>query len=185
MKAMIRKLLVTAPVLLAGTFFALSAYAGCPTADGYAAPGGPARLVGPMALFRAAANGIAAERDDQSKASDRTIVGFWHFTFTSEGTTNPPIPNGTVIDGGFAEWHSDKTEITNSSRPPATGNFCLGVFEKTGPSCEIVTVDRDGDRYSGTFSIDQYDTNKNLVAHIVRNVKATRVTINMLISDLF
>jgi hypothetical protein len=34
---------------------------------------------------------------------------------------------------GFSQWHSDGTEILNSSRPPATSNFCLGVWEKTGP----------------------------------------------------
>jgi hypothetical protein len=30
-----------------------------------------------------------------------------------------------VIDAGFAQWHSDGTEIMNS-HAPATSNFCLG-----------------------------------------------------------
>lgn len=206
MKAMIGKLLVTTTMLLAGTFSALSAHASCTTP--YAAPAGPVFLEGPMASSDAAANGIAAQSDDPSSESDRTIVGFWHVTFTSEGTTNPPIPDGTVVDNGFAQWHSDKTEIMNSSRPPVTGSFCLGVYEQTGPATytlnhfalsfnpdgtmqgpanirETVMLDSDGDSYSGTFSIDQYDTNKHLLAHIVGKVAATRITINTLISDLF
>jgi hypothetical protein len=50
---------------------------------------------------------------------------------------------------------------------------------------ETVTLARDGDSYSGTFSIDQYDTSKHLLAHIVGRVTATRITVNTLISDLF
>lgn len=95
---------------------------------------------------------------------------------------------------GFAQWHSDGTEILNSSRPPATGNFCLGVWEKTGPSRfklnhfalssdlngnmigpanirESVTLGPQSITYAGTFSIDQYDTSGNLLAHIVGEVK--------------
>ena len=206
MKTMIRKLLVTATVLWAGALFAPSAYAGCFTTD-YAAFALSARVLEPVSLSRTVANDIELG-DDSNTERDRTIVGFWHVTFTSEGTTNPPIPDGTVVDNGFAQWHSDKTEIMNSSRPPATGSFCLGVFEKTGRAAytlnhfalswnpdgtmqgpasirETVTLARDGDSYSGTFSIDQYDTNRQLLAHIVGRVTATRITVNTLISDLF
>src|SRR5512147_1103804 len=59
------------------------------------------------------------------------IVGFWKVKFISEGT--PGIPDDAVIDNGFAQWHADGTEIMNSSRVPATGNFCMGVFEMSGP----------------------------------------------------
>lgn len=64
---------------------------------------------------------LAAEQ----AASDDRIVGFWKVKFVSEG--NPGIPDGIVIDNGFVRWHGDGTEIMNSSRPPATGNFCMGV----------------------------------------------------------
>jgi len=58
------------------------------------------------------------------RESDLAIVGFWKVTFVAQG--NPGIPDGAVIDFGYAQWHGDGTEILNSSRPPATGNFCLG-----------------------------------------------------------
>jgi hypothetical protein len=129
----------------------------------------------------------------------RTIVGMWSFQFVSEGTDG--IPDGTVIDHGYATWHVDGTEIMNSGgRPPVTGNFCMGVWKAAGlfsyklnhfglswdpagatfigPANirENVTLDRSGDSYSGTFTIDQYDTNGNVLAHLQGNVTATRVT---------
>jgi hypothetical protein len=38
------------------------------------------------------------------------------------------IPD-TVIDNALVVWHSDKTEIMNSGRPPQDVDFCLGVWE--------------------------------------------------------
>jgi hypothetical protein len=133
---------------------------------------------------------------DQHSAA---IVGLWEFSFISEG--NSGIPDGTVLDTGYAAWHSDGTEITNSgAHAPMTGNFCMGVWKQTrhstfklnhfalawdptgtffvGPAnlrLEVV-VARDRKSYSGTFTIDQYDTNGNLLAHVAGNVTAQRVT---------
>lgn len=128
-----------------------------------------------------------------------SIVGLWNFTFVSEG--NSGIPDGTVIDAGYVAWHSDGTEITNSGmRAPMTGNFCMGVWKQTkhstfklnhyglswdpsgttfvGPANirSVVVVDRGNNSYSGTFTIDQYDTNGNLLVHLAGNVTAQRVT---------
>src|SRR6476660_6783286 len=52
--------------------------------------------------------------------SDAGIVGFWRVTFVSKGSTY--IPDDTVVDWGYVQWHSDGTEIMNSSRPPATSS---------------------------------------------------------------
>src|SRR5262245_23536045 len=56
-----------------------------------------------------------------------SIVGLWHITFL--------VGHGPdVFDEGFEQWHSDGTEITiDVAVPPAAGNICLGVWEKTGP----------------------------------------------------
>ena len=69
-----------------------------------------------------------ALRDDDSE--DASIVGLWQVTFTSKGTSG--IPDGTVVDAGYATWHSDGTEIMNSGRPPITGSFCMGVWKQVG-----------------------------------------------------
>jgi hypothetical protein len=128
------------------------------------------------------------------------IVGMWKFTFTSEGSSG--IPDGTLIDQGYTVWHADGTEITNSGRPPITGNFCLGVWRQTSRSSfklnhfglswdptgatligpanikEQVTVGHGGNSYTGTFTIDQFDTNGNLLAHIQGSIAAERITVD-------
>jgi len=146
------------------------------------------------AAFRLATLAVAARDDD----NDAAIVGMWKVQFVSEGTNG--IPDGTMIDSAYAQWHSDGTEIMNSGRPPITSSFCLGVWKKTGESTyklnhfalswdpsgtvfvgpanirENVTLNAQGNSFSGTFTIDQFDTNGNTLAHIVGKITAQRVT---------
>jgi hypothetical protein len=120
------------------------------------------------------------------------------------GASDGPLTSNTAT---ALLMHSDGTENLNSSRPPATSNFCLGVWEKTGASTyklnhfalssdlsgnmigpanirEDVTLDAHGTGYTGIFSIDQYDTSGNLLVHIVGEVKATRITVDTKLSDI-
>src|SRR5262245_52282306 len=139
-----------------------------------------------------------AQRADGSE--DSTIVGLWQITFTSKGT--PGIPDGTVLDAGYATWHADGTELMNSSRPPLSSSFCMGVWRQVGRSTfrlnhvalswhatgknfvgpasikEEVTVDRTGDGYKGTFTVDQFDTAGNVLAHVTGEVTGRRITVN-------
>lgn len=120
-----------------------------------------------------------------------SIVGFWEVTLTS---------NGQVIDSAYVQWHSDGTEIMNSSRDPRTGSFCMGVWKKMGNKYllnhfaksfdadgnfigpanvhETVRVDRAAQTYSGTFTLDQYDTSGNLLVHVEGTVSGTRIGVN-------
>jgi len=155
---------------------------------------------GAARLTRASYVQVAGRED----ADDR-IVGFWSVKFLSEG--NPGIPDGTVIDNAFVQWHSDGTEIMNSSRPPATSNFCLGVWQKSGPFSyelnhfalssdlsgnlvgpaqirEDITLNQKADRYEGTFTIDQYDISGNLLVHVAGRITATRITVNTGVGQL-
>jgi hypothetical protein len=138
------------------------------------------------------------------EGSGAGIVGFWKVKFVSEGT--PGIPDGTVLDNGFAQWHDDGTEIMNSSRVPATGNFCLGVWQKSGSRYDLnhfglsfdpagnfvgpariqehVTVNGKGDQYEGTFTIDQYDPSGNPIVHLEGQVTAKRVGVNTPVGDV-
>jgi hypothetical protein len=144
--------------------------------------------------------------------SNASIVGLWQFTIVSDGNNVAPffIPDGAQLDAGYAQWHSDGTEIMNSSRDPATTNFCLGVWQSEGArtyklnhfglswdntgalcappagatSClvgpanirEEVTVDPHGNSYSGTVTIDQYDTSGHLLFSLRGLVSAQRIT---------
>lgn len=71
-----------------------------------------------------------------AEENDAGIVGFWHVKFVSDGVTSGipgGLPKGAEVDAGYSQWHSDGTEIMNSGgRAPNTGDFCLGVWSKTG-----------------------------------------------------
>jgi hypothetical protein len=136
-----------------------------------------------------------------------SIVGMWHVLLVAEGNAEGP-PDDTVLDNALVQWHADGTEIMNSSRDPATGSFCLGVWKQVGPRHyrlshftkgwdavlgqpegpgiirEDVVLSHDGKTYSGTFTLDQYDDSKSLVAHIVGQIKGSRITVNTTIDSL-
>jgi hypothetical protein len=134
-----------------------------------------------------------------------TIVGLWKVQLLSKGNGahNPSIPDGAIIDFGYSEWHSDGTEILNSgAHAPATENFCMGVWGKTGylayelnhfalsydaPSASLaayvnireqVTLSPSGNSFSGTFTIDAYAPNGNHVDHVAGTVTGTRLTVD-------
>ena len=210
MKAILCKLFVSAALFLASSVFAFNAAAQCGTGsgDGHSTMNNANSLLSRSVPLRASVKPAALAAQNDQGENSISIVGFWHVVFTSQGTTNPPIPDGVVIDAGFSQWHSDHTEILNSSRPPAIANFCLGAWAKTGANTytlnhfalsfnpdgtmqgpanirETVSLSADGNTYSGTFSIDQYDTHLNLLAHIVGTISATRVTVNTKPTDIF
>jgi hypothetical protein len=194
MRTMLKTVVVSVIGLaLLGTLCATKAAAEC----GYPAAQKPGKN-----QFRPEALLLMSSNDHES---DEGIVGFWKVKFLAKDNSN--IPDGTVIDAGFAQWHSDGTEIMNSSRPPATSNFCLGVWRKTGRSNyrlnhfalssdlagkligpanirEDVILDQSGDTYRGTFTIDQYDLSGNLLAHITGEIVAMRITVDTAVEDV-
>ena len=127
------------------------------------------------------------------------MVGTWKEKWISEGSDG--IPDGTEVDAGYAQWHSDGTDINLSGlRAPLTGDVCLGEWIKTGTRTyqmdhfgiaydstgrnlvgpariqQWVTLDPKGNSTSGRFTIDQWDEAGNLLAHVQGNVTGTRVT---------
>jgi hypothetical protein len=186
-----------------GAIFVPSALAGC--GDLQVVP--DSALVNPAnsqrSLYKPAVYRPTSESgssNDSSVPSGADIVGMWKFSFVSQNS--PGIPDDIVIDWGFTQWHGDGTEITNSAtRAPATQNFCLGVWKKVGPSVyklnhqalsydpsgtlvgvavigEVVTVDRTGNAYAGTFSIDVYDLQGHSLAHVQGLVSGARITVD-------
>ena len=186
-----------------GMVLVAEASAGCGNFEGH-----KAGAIQPMSWqaagqFRPGSLLLVADRDG---SVDR-IVGFWKVTLVSKDT--PGTPDGTEIDSGFTQWHSDGTEILNSgSRPAASSNFCLGIWKKTGsfhytvnhfavswdPSTdtlqgpaqlrEEIDLDHGGDSYFGTFKIDQYDVSGHLLVHLEGIVTATRITVNTPLADV-
>jgi hypothetical protein len=140
------------------------------------------------------------ERNSEDDSDSVGIVGLWKVKFVSKGTTGIGIPDGAPLDDGYATWHRDGTEIMNSGRVPKTGSFCMGVWKQTGQSSyklnhfalswdptgttligptnirEQIVLDGSGTSYSGTVTIDQYDTQGHLLVHISGVVSAQRIT---------
>jgi hypothetical protein len=110
-----------------------------------------------------------------------------------------------VFDEGYDQWHSDGTEILNDTAPPqpanGAGTICLGVYKKTGPRTytikhpfwsfdatgtlvgtgvilEVVTLDRSGNSYTGSFEFITYDLQGNVTSDTTGELKAERITVD-------
>lgn len=208
MKSVLSKFTVALGILLMGTLLNGTAFAACGS-DSRSKPGASLLLQswdGQSGSFLPVSAG----------SSEDPIVGMWHVTFTAEGNTGPDAPkDGAPIDNTLIVWHSDGTEIMNSGLiPPQDGDFCLGVWEKTGPCkykvnhlpwlsndtsggpsgigkptgptriIQEVTLSPDGKHYTGTFTLDAYDTSFNRIAHVVGVIKGTRITMDTTVNDL-
>jgi hypothetical protein len=138
--------------------------------------------------------------------SSPSIQGMWSFQFISKGNANgtPNIPDGAQVDFGYVQYHSDGTEMLNSgTRAPATENFCMGVWEKTGHSSyqvnhfalsydavtgilngkariqETLTLSAGGTQLTGTFTIDNFNAaGTTIVAHVAGTIIGTRITVD-------
>lgn len=184
------------------------------SASAKAACGAPTTSTKPMAWHFQNQPGMlqsVAFEDDQSLDP---IVGMWHVIFQAHSMNGQTIPS-TVIDNAVVVWHSDGTEIMNSSRPAQDGNFCLGVWAHTGPRqyllnhipwagndpsnapagignpqggvqiIEHVTLNGRGDAYSGTFTLRTYDTSGKPGVWFSGLLAATRITPATSITSLF
>jgi len=126
-----------------------------------------------------------------------SIVGLWHTSFTS---------GGAPWDEAFEQWHSDGTELAvDNAVPPLLGNVCVGVYKQTGPRTYslrhvtwnwdpskaspfagtflllmTVTVDKDGNTFSGTFVSDSYDVFGAVIPdlHFEGTVSSERITVD-------
>jgi hypothetical protein len=135
--------------------------------------------------------------DDHDNVS---IVGMWHVVFTGQTMNGGSYSLPEPFDNSVVVWHSDGTEIMNSSRPAQDGNFCLGVWEQTGrrqyflnhipwqgndptgtpidgaQMLEKITLSPDGNHYSGKFTFQSYDSNGNPTLAVTGTLTATRIT---------
>jgi len=174
MKKVICSLLTIAAVTV---FTASAAYADCIT-------GGKKEGTSPLqALLRPGVVTHNSGSNGGFSGAPDSIVGLWHVTFF--------VGNGpNVWDEGFEQWHSDGTEITiDVAVPPAAGNVCLGVWEKSGPrSVKLhhvgwnwdtsvtpaalagvfvldmtATLGRDGDSFVGHYVSESYDNDGHIL----------------------
>ncbi|HEV3200392.1 MAG TPA: hypothetical protein VGZ73_20950 [Bryobacteraceae bacterium] len=115
-------------------------------------------------------------KEAQPQAADPlnpSIIGLWQVV---------ELDNGQPVGLSFEVWHSDGTEILIDQSNPATDNVCIGTWQQTGslvfklthPSLnfdtsgnyigtvminEVVTLDRNGNKFSATYTADVFDVN--------------------------
>ena len=132
---------------------------------------------------------------NEDRYREPSIVGFWHMKM-SIGVN--------VIEAGPQQWHSDGTEVIDSGgRSPLIGNVCFGVWKQIGERryklnhrgigfdsagsavngvdsiIYDVTLSRDGNSYSGTFTIFAFDTDGNSTGPAVKGTATgTRITVD-------
>lgn len=141
--------------------------------------------------------------------SEPSMIGLWHEVFLAKGNGPGGPPDGTEVDNGLSEWHSDGTEETLDSRPPVTGDVCMGVWklvsarhytlnhfgiafesaDSTSPLGyanirQTIVVSKDGKTFSGTFSIRQYDSSGNVLVDIMGDIYGTRIDSATTVGDL-
>lgn len=134
----------------------------------------------------------AAAGADNFLPHDPTGIGLWQSTYTgSDGLTFV----------GFESIYADGNELLIDNSAPATDNVCSGVWELTGPRTYTVnhpswyfdatsgdligivvlkytiTVDRKGNKYTGSATVTQYDpTLTTIVYQGSGTVIGTRIT---------
>jgi hypothetical protein len=146
--------------------------------------------------------------DDDFDRDGVSIVGMWHVVFTGQTENGGAYSLPQPFDNSVVVWHSDGTEIMNSSRPAQDGNFCLGVWQQTGKRqyflnhipwqgndptgnpqggaqiLEKITLSPDGNSYSGKFTFQAYDTKGGPTLAITGTLTATRITVSTPFSTL-
>jgi hypothetical protein len=178
----------------------LGCLAGIPSASACDAGQRPAKVAGPalarnvaamakIGVYRVAA---AEKAPHANEGTPPTIVGLWHSVYTF---------SGHIVDQSFETYRDDGTEMEVDLGPPVIGNVCSGTWEQTGSHTfklthpawtfdesgnllgmaiirDVVTLDRSGDKFSGTEAVDLFDINGKFISHAEGLVKATRIAPN-------
>lgn len=127
-----------------------------------------------------------------ARFNEVSMVGLWKVAFVS---------SGQIVDQAFDAWHGDGTETLVDTPPPSSGNVCIGVWAQTGiltyklnhPSWtfdnngnlngtavikETVTLDANGNSFSGSFTVDVFDLNGKTLQHTAGTVTGQRITVD-------
>jgi hypothetical protein len=102
------KIVSALSALVLGAMVAPAAYAGCGL---YRPVPHAANWQPTLASPRVVLAALAID-DEPDRAREASIVGTWKEHWISEGSDG--IKDGTEVDAGYAQWHSDGTEINLS-----------------------------------------------------------------------
>jgi len=171
----VRLTVLTGLAIFGLTFLTTTANASCFDHRQGTGPALPDRLIAQLAATPNASNG--------------TIAGLWHATYTTS--------DNQLFQESFDMWHGDGTELESANVSPIVGNFCMGVWKQVGTEIhlhhvgwgfdnvgnlvgaftvdDVIELGAHGNSYSGSFDFKQYDTNGNLLQEVTGTISATRI----------
>ena len=182
----IRPLIASLVMSAALPFAACSAGATCILPATYSAPQGTAALRPPIGWDSSNAGLLPA-----GAVPIHDITGFWKFTSRD--------PAGNVGDIGYIGMHDGGTEtMVSFSRPPVSGDTCMGVWQRQGPNHYMVShfapdnstyvgivnivedlrLATDGESFIGGLATTGYDTSGNILFKAGGTISASRVRVN-------
>jgi hypothetical protein len=119
---------------------------------------------------------------------DNAVI-VWHSDHTEIMNSGRPPQDGDFCMGVWERTDKCKYKLNHfawggNEFTPGTPNGVVG--DPAGPTriTETVTLSDDGKRYSGTFTLDAYDTSGNLSTSFTGAITATRITIDTKVTDL-
>lgn len=143
------------------------------------------------------AMGFALPAGAAQAAARGAIVGLWNTQFLLDDEQ-------TVYDHAFQQFHGDGTELMLSNGlPPALGNVCIGVWERTGAGrvklrhvawnwnedgslagtfvlVLQLQLDARGHAFEGRWEADNFDLDGNVIPelHFEGIARGTRITVD-------
>jgi hypothetical protein len=120
--------------------------------------------------------------EEHGEHGKHSIVGLWRVHYFS---------GGVEVFQSFDQWHSDGLEFEVSN---IFGLSCQGTFKQRGNAVQLfhvgwnypgffretqaLTVSQDGNHYSGTWDVKNYDDNGKFLSEQTGTLRATRLTVH-------
>ena len=121
---------------------------------------------------------------------DNALV-VWHSDHTEIMNSARPPQDGNFCMGvwqqtGKLTYSLNHFAWLGNMYDPTNPEAWSEIGPPQGPThiVETVTLSPDGNHYSGTFTLDAYDTSFNVTMHITGVISATRITTNTTVGDL-
>ena len=133
--------------------------------------------------------GPGSDIPDGAPVDNALVV--WHGDNTEIMNSDRPPQDGNFCMGvwkqtGRYTYTLNHFAWFSNSYDPTDPNVWSEIGPAQGPTrfVELVTLSPDGNHYSGTFTLDAYDTSGNVATHIVGVLNATRITVSTTEPDL-
>ncbi len=137
--------------------------------------------------FTAEGNGSALP--DGTPIDDALVV--WHRDNTEIMNSKRPPQDGDFCLGVWQQVGKSSYKLNHfawfaNGFDPTNPASLSEIGPPVGPShfVEQVTLSSDGNHYSGTFTLDAYDTSGNVVTHLTGVMTAIRITVSTKVPDL-